>query len=415
VSFRTPDSGATASIEPTNDRVSSVRLRDPDVESNGEPIPTWIEVGYPAGRGTIGLRGNHAPLSWEETTKPTCTIGDDHLFCVPLREGELVELKVVQGNDWALGRNYVVHAGDHIRLEPCFDDGTPSFVRDIVVSHQGKSARIDVLLPPSYEEQSNKRYPVLYVLDGQSLWTHSQDPFGTWGLDATLGSLYELGAVEEMIVVGIHTSEDRLALLGPVPDAHHGGGDGEAFLGLVVDGIRAHVNERFRTLDDAASTGILGSSMGGLFAFFAAWMRPDIFGKAVCLSSSFWWADRWAIRLVQSCANPPEPRPRFYLDSGATPHPMDEDARLIDGFHHTRSMQRALKRVGFDAGSDVHRLVFPGQLHNASSWASRVVLPLQLLFPHVTQPFHPERWTKSRADALVSQVLTHANSIPPPK
>ena len=362
--------------------------------SNEEIIETWIEVHYPADDGKIGLRGSHEPLSWTETMFPIRSEGDDHLFCVPIRAGELVELKVVHGEDWARGRNYVVHAGDHLRLEPSFGENKPTFVRDIVVSHGGRSATIDVLLPPSYAEQKNKRFPVLYVLDGQSIWTHSTDPFGTWSLDGTLSLLHDLGVIDEMIVVGIHTADDRLALLSPVADPRYGGGDGDAFLDLVVDGIRPEIDRRFRTIAKRGSTAILGSSMGGLFAFHAAWKRPDIFGKAACLSSSFWWADRWAVRLVQSSKAPAQ-KPFFYLDTGASPNPTEEDARLLDGFHHTRSMLRALERSGFDVGSDVHRLVFPGERHNADAWASRVALPLQLLFPNVMQPLDVDRWEEA--------------------
>jgi predicted alpha/beta superfamily hydrolase len=254
-----------------------------------------------------------------------------------------------------------------------------------------RRASIDILLPPSYEEQPQKRFPVLYVLDGQALWTHSSDPFGTWDLDATVESLYELGATEELIVVGIDTSEARLERLSPVADPTYGGGQGAAFLDFLVSRIRSEVNARYRTRTERESTGILGSSMGGLFAFFASWMRPDVFGKAACLSSSFWWANRWAVRLVQSTPAP-EPRPFLYLDSGASPTPMEEDARVIDGFHHTRSMHRALSRAGFDIGGEVHRLVFPGHVHHAASWASRVALPMQLLFPAIPAPVDPEQW-----------------------
>lgn len=359
-------------------------------------VPTWIEVHYPAALGAIGLRGSHAPLSWEHTTAPVRVEGDNHVFCVPLAENELVDLKVVRGEDWALGRNYVVHAGDHLRLEPCFDGKTPTFDQDLVVTHGGRTARLDVLLPPSYGEQPNKHYPVLYMLDGQSLWSHSTDPFGTWDVERTLSFLYELGAVEELIVVGIHTGEDRLSILSPVRDATYGGGDGPAFLSLLVDGVRPTIDARYRTRKEPASTGILGSSMGGLFAFFAAWSRPDVFGKAACLSSSFWWGDRWAVKHVQSGVAP-SPRPFLYLDSGAAPGPLDEDARVIDGFHHTRSMLRALARAGFDVGTEAHRLVFPGHLHQAAAWASRVALPLQLLFPHVTQTIDASRWQVTAA------------------
>ena len=384
-------------MTPLSQRISHVQLSsEPISESKPStsptPIPTWIEVSYPANRGVIGLRGNKAPLSWEETTKPTRTLGDHHLFCVPLVEGELLEIKVVRGEEWAIGRNYVVHAGEHLKLEPCFDGATPKFVHDIMIERNGVKTKIDVLLPPSYEEQPKKRYPVLYVCDGQSLWNHSEDPFGTWSLDGTLSFLYELGAIQELIVVGIHTAEGRLEMLSPDADPHYGGGKGAEFLDLVVDGIRAHMNKEFRTIPDTESTGILGSSMGGLFAWFAAWTRPDVFGKAACLSSSFWWNDRTAIRMVQT-SPAPEPRPQFYLDSGASPSALEEDARLIDGFHHTRSMLRALAKAGFDAGTNVHRLVFPGQAHQAAAWASRVALPLQLLFPYAPSPLDSVRWS----------------------
>lgn len=344
-------------------------------------LETVIEVVYPADKGAIGLRGSSAPLSWEHTEPPVSVDGDTHVFKVILRTDELLELKVVRGEDWATGRNYHLHAGDHVRIEPYFDHEKAEFEM-VELPFGDKTIKADVLLPPSYMEQPTKRYPVLYALDGQSLWSHSQDPFGIWELDGTLASLNELGVVDELIVVAIHTGEDRLDLLGPVEDSNYKGGKGHEFLSWICDSLRPHVNERFRTQTDRNATGILGSSMGGLFAFFAAYTMPEIFGRAACLSSSFWWADRWAVRLAQSTAAP-SPRPVLYIDSGASPSPMEEDARLLDGFHHTRSMFRALTRGGFEVGVDLHRLVFPGMGHNAGSWASRVSMPLQMLFPKV--------------------------------
>jgi predicted alpha/beta superfamily hydrolase len=253
--------------------------------------------------------------------------------------------------------------------ELCFERSRPRFEPLFSVEEGGQRADVEVLLPPSYDEALETRYPLLYVLDGQSMWSHSQDPFGTWHLDQTLELLYELGAIEELIVASVHTGDARIDRLTPTPDPAYGGGGGGAFLEHLVGPVRASIDARFRTKPDGA--GILGSSLGGLFAFFAAWTKPDVFGKAACLSSSFWWANEWALQLVRTTA-PPEPKPFLYLDSGATE----------DGFHHTGSMHRALKEVGFDLCTEVHRLVFPGQPHHAASWASRVALPLQLLFPH---------------------------------
>ncbi len=218
-------------------------------------------------------------------------------------------------------------------------------------------------------------------MDGQSLWTTSKDPFGVWGLDQEIDRLYELDAIEELVVVGVHTDVDRVARLSPVKDPEDGGGAGQAFLKALIGPVREQIAANYRIFYDREHTSIMGSSMGGLFAFFAAWSRSPIFGKAACLSSSFWWSDRWPVRWVQAGKAPAE-RPTLYIDSGASLDPDEADVNARDGFHHTRSMFRALVNHGYEPGKDLHRLVFTGAGHDAASWASRIAVPLQLLFPN---------------------------------
>lgn len=340
--------------------------------------PTTIEVTYPPHRGAIGMRGNHAPLSWEHTTSPTFSEGDRHVFVLDIPEGETFDLKLVRGEEeWAQGRNYSVHAGDHLLLTPAFDRRTCELCPPATLVHGDTTLTYQVLLPPSYGEQESKRYPVLYAQDGQALWSHSPDPFGVWHLEETLDHLLDLAVIQEIIVVAIDTSQDRLARLSPVEDPEYGGGEGAAHLEAIVNGLKPHIDRELRTRTDRECTAAMGSSMGGLFSFYAAWTRPDVFGKAICLSSSFWWANRYMVRAVTEA---PDPRPVIYLDSGAALNPDEPNPSAHDGFSHTRAMHRALERVGYTP-SGLHRLTFPGQAHNASSWAARVALPLQLLFP----------------------------------
>jgi enterochelin esterase-like enzyme len=199
-------------------------------------------------------------------------------------------------------------------------------------------------------------------------------------LDTELSRLYELDAIEEVIVVGIHTALGRVEMLSPVPDPKHGGGNAKALLAAIVDRLKPRIDGEYRTLPDRRNTAMLGSSMGGLFAFGAGWDRPDVFGKVACLSSSFWWADRHVVKQVQngSC---PEPRPLIYIDSGAALQPSETDPNLRDGFHHTRSMFRALAEHRFVPGKDLHWLVYTSASHDAASWRARIAIPLQLLFP----------------------------------
>lgn len=344
---------------------------------------TIVEVVYPPDRGAIGLRGDLSPLSWEHTAQPTCSAGDHHWFVLPIPEGETLELKVVRGeDDWAHGRNYAVHAGDHLLLHPAFERTQCELLPPATVTHGETTLSYQVLLPPSYGEQAGKRYPVIYAQDGQALWSTSSDPFGVWHLDDTLNSLLDLAVIEELIVVAIDTSVDRLDKLAHVPDPTYGGGGGAAHLTAIIDGLKPAIDAAYRTRPEREHTCVMGSSMGGLFSFWAAWTRPEVFGKAICLSSSFWWAGR---ELIRSITRAPEPRPVIYLDSGAALHPDEPKASAHDGFHHTRAMHRALDRVGY-APTELHRLTFPGQSHAASSWAARVALPLQLLFPAAATP-----------------------------
>jgi predicted alpha/beta superfamily hydrolase len=357
--------------------------------SEGHRRSTILEVHYPLDRGEVGLRGNRGGLSWDHSTPPTARRGGVALFELDLEEFDVAELRLMRGeHEWALGRKFIVHAGDRVTLEPSFDHQTstilpmePITATDPAVAELlGGPVAFDVLLPPSYVEQEKKRFPVVYALDGQSLWSFSEDPFGVWHLDKTLDNLFALGAMTEVIVVALRTDRHRLERLSPVPDGSHGGGHGPRFLDLIVDRIKPVVDARFRTDPEREATAILGSSMGGLFAFWAAWTRPDVFGKAACLSGSFWWGQRALIKHTQSGACP-APRPQIYLDSGASVNPQEHDPNVRDGFQHTQSLVRALIRHCYERGVDLHRLTFTGETHNAAAWAARVSIPLQLLFP----------------------------------
>jgi enterochelin esterase-like enzyme len=136
--------------------------------------------------------------------------------------------------------------------------------------------------------------------------------------------------------------------------------------------------------------------MGGLFSFYAAWQRPDDFGKAACLSSSFWWANRWIVRHVQA-SRTPNPKPILYIDSGAPIRALETDPNLRDGFYDTRSMFRALSDHAFTPGVDMNWLVFTSAQHNADAWRARIAIPLQILFPpKVRRPEAAKRGRRAR-------------------
>ena len=341
-----------------------------------------IRAIYPAARGALTLRGGSAGLDWFTDRAPDVVDGEVSTFCVPVAPGEIVAVKLVRGDGaWMMGRNVVVARGDSIELRPSFerDCGDLSGVRSLDAG-DGRQLAFRVRLPPSYSEQDTLRYPVLYAQDGQSVWSDGSDPYGTWGLDPVLDCLWDLGGLDEFIVVTLDTAEDRLNRLSPVADPHHGGGGAPLHLDTLVNHLKPLIDTEFRTRSDRASTVLLGASMGGLFSLWAALTRPEIFGGAICLSPSLWWADRFMQRFV-SGGTCPLPRPNIYLDSGAASSGFEPDASTRDGVHNTRAMYRALREHCCEIDDDLYLFSWPGHEHDGRSWAARIAIPLQLFFP----------------------------------
>jgi predicted alpha/beta superfamily hydrolase len=346
---------------------------------------TILRAIYPRARGRVSLRGGGAGLDWERDRAPDQVDGDVSTFRLDVPHFDPVQLKLVRDDGaWMMGRNAVIGRGDEVVLRPAFNrgNGELSQLREVPVPGGG-ALHIRVRLPPTYGEQDQQRYPVLYCQDGQSIWSDGTDPYGTWGLDHVIDELWDVGALEDMIVVSIDTGEGRLERLGPVTDPAHGGGGGEAHLRGMVDVLKPLIDAEYRTRAERASTVLLGSSMGGLFSLWAAWTRPDVFGGAICLSPCLWWGERFMMKLVSGGVCP-APRPNLYVDSGAAASGFEDDASTRDGVHNTRALYRELREHCYELGKDLFLLSWTGHHHDSRSWAARVSTPLQLFFPRNT-------------------------------
>lgn len=158
--------------------------------------------------------------------------------------------------------------------------------------------RIWVYLPNDYAI-SDKRYPVLYMQDGQNLFDVNTSFSGEWGVDEYLDSIENAG-----IVVGIDNGGDtRINEYNPNDHEDFGQGLGREYLHRVVTILKPFVDERFRTLSDAQHTAIAGSSMGGLISFYAGLFHPQVFGAVGVFSPSFWIVEDLQIQLNQMTAN----------------------------------------------------------------------------------------------------------------
>lgn len=157
-----------------------------------------------------------------------------------------------------------------------------------LIPQLNRTRRIWIYLPSDYSINTSKRYPVLYMQDGQNLFDDATAYAGEWGVDEFMDSLKE----GQSIVVGIdHGGDKRMTEYNPYDNTRFGKGEGKQYVDFLVKTLKPVIDKRFRTLPDIANTGIAGSSMGGLISMYAVLKYPKVFGKAGVFSPSFWITD----------------------------------------------------------------------------------------------------------------------------
>lgn len=176
-----------------------------------------------------------------------------------------------------------------------------------------KKRRVWLYLPKDYSS-SAKSYPVLYMHDGQNLFDKQTSFAGEWSIDESLDSMYNKGDYG-CIVVGIDNGGgSRLDEYSPWVNTQYGGGKGEKYVDFIAQTLKPYIDQHYRTHTDAANTGIMGSSMGGLISLYAGIKYPEIFGRVGALSSAYWFSSS---SYDYVAANGINENSYFYLIAGA--------------------------------------------------------------------------------------------------
>ena len=281
----------------------------------------------------------------------------------------------------------------------------------------GESRFVRVYLPPSYDATRTRRYPVLYLHDGQNAFTSAGPDccfgWGNWELDRTADRLSLEGRMQEIIMVAVHHSDARYkeyrgrlhVALGKSAKASATKATNaldntrfEAYANFLAKELKPRIDKEFRTLKTPANTGVLGSSLGGICSLSLGWEFPKVFGRVASLSGALQIEKRNFIeRVVGSDRGKPRPV-RIYLDSGTVDFTGDDDGR-----RNTDALAAELRRIGWKEGRNLMHFTDLTPLaeseleraglrrdkwheaqksqHNEFYWRLRVWRALEFLFP----------------------------------
>ena len=237
--------------------------------------------------------------------------------------------------------------------------------------------KVYVYLPPGYEADPERRYPVLYMHDGQNLFDPTEAFGGVpWAVDETAQHLIVSGEVSPLIIVGVHNAgATRIDEYTPVP-AQRGrmrgrGGKAELYGRMLIEELKPFIDGEYRTRPEREFTGLGGSSLGGLVSLHLGLKHPDVFSRLAIMSPSVWWGNN---QIIRETAMIGERLPlRIWLDIGKREGPQIK--------HQVRALKEILLANGWRSGEDFAYFEFPGAQHDESAWAARFGEVLKFLYP----------------------------------
>jgi len=230
-----------------------------------------------------------------------------------------------------------------------------------------------VYLPPGYDAQAGRHFPVLYLHDGQNLFDGATSfiPGMDWQVGQTADQLIYAGQVEPLIIVGMYNTKARIREYTPTHVPKLGGGRADRYASFLIEEVKPFIEREYRTFSGPQNTGIGGSSLGGLVSLYVGLKLSPVFGKIAALSPSVWWNQRVMNRFALDYRV--QPRPRIWLDVGTR-----EGGRTVLDVEQFRDV---LLQKGWRLNEDLHYERVEGAEHNEAAWARRVGPFLQFLYP----------------------------------
>lgn len=238
---------------------------------------------------------------------------------------------------------------------------------------------IRIYLPKNYFNE-NKRYPVLYMHDGQNVF---QDEDSISGVSLQVADYLNESSLE-IIVVGIDfntTGEERVNEYCPwingefskrlLGHASASGGKGEAYLDFIINELKPVIDSKYRTLEN--DTSMAGISLGGLISTYAACRYPQIFSKITVLSPAFYRNQEEIENLLRN--SDLSALERFYMDCGTKEAGEEEEISEI-----FLGSNKAIYAILKEKASNTKFTILEDAVHDYSDFKKRVPAVFSFLF-----------------------------------
>jgi predicted alpha/beta superfamily hydrolase len=263
-----------------------------------------------------------------------------------------------------------------------------------------------VYLPPDYRRFSTRRYPVLYLHDGQNVFDAATAFAGVeWGVDDTAQQLIRKKLIEPLIIVAIaNTGEDRIHEYAPTPapidppKRKRSKGLLRSYGRFLIEEVKPFIDRKYRTRREAEFTGLGGSSLGGLATLALGLWFPNYFTRLAVLSPSVWWDDCAIYDIVDEIDETARSPLKIWLDTG-THEP---------GWERAANLRDRLIEKGWRLHDDLHYLEVEGAGHSEGAWAARIDPVLRFLFPPPAPPSAKISPPKKPGN-LIQRALARAN------
>ena len=248
--------------------------------------------------------------------------------------------------------------------------GNIQVISDLYSPKEKIQRTIRIYTPDSYNDRSDKRYPVLYMTDGQNIYSDYRSArWDTWCVNPTIERIIAQHKLDrEWIICGIDHTVNRFNEYTPWPcpamKVYEPAGG--VFLETLTDLIMPWMKTHYKILDGAQHTALAGSSLGGLISLFCGRERPDLIGRIGAFSPSLGWSDGKTYEHWQGARNGGQ---KIYLDMGSE-EKYNRNGEEISAADECRRFYDQLIATGYHK-DDVRLYIEEGGIHYETSWAKR--------------------------------------------